>query len=436
MRLSLVIPGLTRFCALTALAAFCASCGSVASPETASQSPGNRAANGSSTTNLATQATPAGNDVALLAPFNKDMSFTVSGAQYGGLGGYYNNKGACKIGTAPDHCENQLFAFDLVPAEQGDTDILAPAPAAVDYLPTSAGAFGCAGLVLFDGIHLNVCHFAVGAAASSFTKKVGDRVDRGDLLGQRDANVKHIHLSLHDRRQGSPFIPIAFNGPHTFEGKAFDPDPNGDTVIFVGKTFKVKFGQFDGVRGTSSNAHNGNQPSAARSTSAATSAQPSSPGNSIRPAPVVSAQLPSSPGRLLSQAAVDRVCKGLPESVPAGYGETLDRSIAANDRALQNDAFGTVSICHLNFARSETNLDIQVVVFAAPNKANDWEAAMLQSPTAKDVVGTGSYLTQSKLSAGQGLAVAVEWVDSNVYGYVLGWGPTPPRDDVSLSPPE
>ena len=61
---------------------------------------------------------------------------------------------------------------------------------------------------------------------------------------------------------------------------------------------------------------------------------------------------------------------------------------------------------------------------------------MLQSPTAKDVVGTGSYLTQSKLSAGQGLAVAVEWVDSNVYGYVLGWGPTPPRDDVSLSPPE
>src|SRR5438874_1197037 len=101
-------------------------------------------------------------DVSLLAPFTPGMGFTVSGAHYGGKGGYFNTR-ACQVGTAPDHCQNQLFGLDLVPDNQDDAAILAPAGGTIEFLPSDPDTFGCIGMTLDDGMHLNICHLVDGS---------------------------------------------------------------------------------------------------------------------------------------------------------------------------------------------------------------------------------------------------------------------------------
>ncbi len=183
-------------------------------------------------------------DVALLAPFNNGVTFTASQ-------GYYNNQGTCKIGIAPDHCDNQLFGLDLVPDQSDNGQILAPVGGVVDFLPYSSKKAGnCMGLVLDDGIHLNICHFN---ANSLGTLKTGDRVTRGKVLGTR--STPHVHISLDDRRYGTPYLPVPFNGTHTLEGMSLNPNHNNtDTPVNYAKHwFLVEIEEWQGLTGVSSN---------------------------------------------------------------------------------------------------------------------------------------------------------------------------------------
>jgi hypothetical protein len=181
-------------------------------------------------------------DVELLAPFNNDVSFKVTQ-------GYYNNQGKCSIKKAPDHCDNQLFGLDLVPDPQfaDDRQILAPVGGIVDFLPAQSNAY-CLGITLDDGIHLNLCHFE-----NWDTLNTGDRVTRGQILGTR--STSHIHISLDDRRAGKPYIPIPFNGRHTFEAMELDPnhEGNGDVVSFRKHLFQVQFQEWQGLTAISRN---------------------------------------------------------------------------------------------------------------------------------------------------------------------------------------
>ncbi len=191
---------------------------------------------------------PAQLGTGLLAPFNNGVTFEVK-QPYKGQGGYYNNRSqnntGCPIGVAPDHCQNQLFGLDLVPDQQSDKTILAPVAGKVDFLPSDPKSGGCIGLTLDDGIHINVCHF------DTWTVKRGQKVVRGKVLGTR--STLHVHISLDDRRHGKPYIPIPFTGTHILEGTSLDPNPNGETVAYAKRTFRVDFGQYTGWRGVSSN---------------------------------------------------------------------------------------------------------------------------------------------------------------------------------------
>lgn len=202
---------------------------------------------------------PPDRDTSLLSPFNNGITWTVSS-------GYLNNqdqsKTGCHIGIGPDHCRNQLFGLDMVPDQQSDTEILAPAKGKVLFKGELEG--GCIGLriTLDNGLNLNVCHFA------TFNVSQGDEIVRGKMLGTR--STSHVHLSLDDRyRIGTLcpgedrcFLPVPFDGQHTIEGIALDPDPNGQTVTLpyplcdqrnVSCQFKVGFQQHKGLQGTSSN---------------------------------------------------------------------------------------------------------------------------------------------------------------------------------------
>jgi len=202
-------------------------------------------------------------DFALLSPFNNGVTWTVSQ-------GYFNNrnqsKAGCHVGVGPDHCWNQLFGLDMVPDQQNDTAILAPGDGKVEFkgkLPEE----NCIGvrITLDNGLNINVCHFA------SFNVSQGDRVLRGKVLGTRSTLHLHVHLSLDNRyRIGTLckgpdrcFLPVPFDGQHTIEGMALDPDPNGETVTLpyslcdqrknITCQFKVGFQQYQGTSGTSTN---------------------------------------------------------------------------------------------------------------------------------------------------------------------------------------
>lgn len=195
----------------------------------------------------------------ILSPFNKDVTWKVTS-------GYYNNRDqsmdGCHIGFAPDHCRNQLFGFDLVPDQQSDKEILAPANGTIDYKGRLEG--GCIGLriKLDNGLNMNVCHFA------TFSVDIGKHVDRGKVLGTR--NTSHVHLSLDDRHGSGNlcpstercYLPVPFSGKYTIEGISLDPDSaNGETVILpyskcdknINCQFEVGFQQYFNFRGTSTN---------------------------------------------------------------------------------------------------------------------------------------------------------------------------------------
>ncbi|OGH14940.1 MAG: hypothetical protein A3H50_03680 [Candidatus Levybacteria bacterium RIFCSPLOWO2_02_FULL_37_10] len=199
-------------------------------------------------------------DFDLLSPFNNGVAWTV-------FNGYLDNrdqsKNGCGVATKPlDHCRNQLFGLDMVPDQESDKEILAPANGKVSFRGELEG--GCIGLrvTLDNGLNLNVCHFA------AWNVSVGDRVLRGKVLGTR--STPHVHLSLDDRYrignlcpgQDRCFLPIPFDGQHTLEGVPLNPDPNGETVILpyplcdqrnAGCRFKVGFQQYQGLPGMSSN---------------------------------------------------------------------------------------------------------------------------------------------------------------------------------------
>lgn len=200
-------------------------------------------------------------DDTLLSPFNNGVTWSVTS-------GYYNNRKqdniGCWIGRGPDHCRNQLFGLDIVPDQQGDPQILAPGNGKVIFkgkLPDE----NCMGvkIALDNGLNLNVCHFA------SYNVEEGDRVLRGKVLGTR--SMPWVHLSMDDRyRIGTLcpgkehcYLPVPFDGQHTIDGIAFDPDSNGETVVLpyplceqrknISCEFKVGFQQYQGFKGTSTN---------------------------------------------------------------------------------------------------------------------------------------------------------------------------------------
>src|SRR6266849_708675 len=185
----------------------------------------------------------------LLAPFNKGDTFHV-------LTGYYNNRdqsmSGCHIGTAPDHCDNQLFGLDLRPDQQSDYQVLAPTWGKVAWVDSPPN---CIGLTLNDNFNLTVCHF------SSVNVKVGDQVQRGKILGTRKTSTQHVHLSIDNRNPNGPCnqcLPIPFNvakGGHTFEATSLNPnhDGKGETVTYASQTFIVEFNEWTGTGWTSTN---------------------------------------------------------------------------------------------------------------------------------------------------------------------------------------
>ncbi len=135
-----------------------------------------------------------------------------------------------------DHCANQQYGLDLVPANPtSNLHIIAPAPG------TAFMGGECLFLTLdIANVNLTICHF------SSFNPKLkqGMHVDQGFFLGTMKDN-SHIHLNLDDRNDTvSPnpgcsaqfprtCRPIPFNGGYfTLENQSFDPlfDSNGNPV--------------------------------------------------------------------------------------------------------------------------------------------------------------------------------------------------------------
>lgn len=169
-------------------------------------------------------AIPNSSDLALLAPFNNGVTWTLKN-------GYYENqaqdKAGCGIGFKPlDHCRNQLFGLDLLPDAkfQSDREVLAPIAGKVYYITDSPNI--CIILTLNDNVSLNVCHF------DTVNVKVGDTVQQGQVLGIR--STAHVHLSLDDRhnkgnfcKTENCFLPIPFVGPHTLEGFSLPPNHSG-----------------------------------------------------------------------------------------------------------------------------------------------------------------------------------------------------------------
>lgn len=116
----------------------------------------------------------------------------------------------CAIGTASDHCGNQKYGLDLAPQNTSDRRILAPLPGKIGWKSGD-----CLGITTKDNYNLNVCHFG------SYKVNQGDTVVRGQHLGDR--STTWIHLSLDDRYRQSSKPPVPFNGAHTLEGKALNP---------------------------------------------------------------------------------------------------------------------------------------------------------------------------------------------------------------------
>ncbi len=131
-----------------------------------------------------------------------------------------------------DHCANQQYGLDLVPANPtSNIHIIAPAAG------TAFTSGECLFLTLDIGnVNLTICHFF------SFNPKLtpGMHVDRGFFLGTMKDN-SHIHLNLDDRNDTiSPnpgcsaqfprtCRPIPFNGGYfTLENQSFDPGFNQD----------------------------------------------------------------------------------------------------------------------------------------------------------------------------------------------------------------
>jgi hypothetical protein len=123
----------------------------------------------------------------------------------------------CVIGRGPDHCDNQRYGLDLVPAQQDETTILSPTEGTVAW--DDVEGTGCLGITTADGLNLTVCHFDADMA----TTQVGVAVSTGGVLGWRATSW--IHLSLDDRR-GQRFEAVPFTGAHAIEG--LDLVPNGE----------------------------------------------------------------------------------------------------------------------------------------------------------------------------------------------------------------
>ena len=197
-----------------------------------------------------------GKPAALTSPFSSGVHFHVistADAAQGYVPGGYDNVppgGSCTTGTAPDHCRNQLFALDLLPAVQNTTsrEIHAPVPGTIRWRQND-----CLGMDLgMDGLgktlNLTLCHF--GTFDSQAT--AGRAVTRGQLLGTRSTN--HIHMNL-DYRPGTDktkWEPVPFtevDGGHTFMSFALNPnhDGTGESVSWAGKSFKVERNEWGGI---------------------------------------------------------------------------------------------------------------------------------------------------------------------------------------------
>jgi hypothetical protein len=144
--------------------------------------------------------------------------------------------------------------------QQSNTEILAPAPGAVQWRTDPPE---CLGLGLDDGLNLTICHFS----SYNADVKLHKGIPRGKVLGTMKG---HVHISL-DKREGLPhgeWLPVPFNkagtdyapGGHTIEGESLDPnDPNQpgqvETVSlpYANQTYKVKFQEYKGGGTTSTN---------------------------------------------------------------------------------------------------------------------------------------------------------------------------------------
>ncbi|MHC4091443.1 MAG: glycoside hydrolase domain-containing protein, partial [Planctomycetota bacterium] len=156
---------------------------------------------------------------ALLAPVSAGQKLTVVHGYNDPLPGE-----TCIIGKGPDHCANQKYGLDLRPSDLSDLKILAPLPGKVGWV-----GGGCLGLTTEDSLNLNVCHFG------SFSVKVGQQVERGAVLGNR--NTSWIHLSLDDRYRSASRPPVPFSGAHTFEGTSLPPLADSQRNQYYGRSF-------------------------------------------------------------------------------------------------------------------------------------------------------------------------------------------------------
>ncbi len=183
--------------------------------------------------------------LALLAPFPYGTKFTIEA-------GYNDAYGlSCTVGTALDHCQNQLFGLDFV----GSTTVLAPVGG--DVTSTYKYLFNnvwvdCVFIQMDDALNLSVCHIL----DATLNAHQGDTIPRGKLLGQSDG---HVHLNM-DKRENlgynyPNYYPVPFTVDHTIEGMSYtaNHDGKGVNVSWLNATFVVDQQEYKDWTGQSNN---------------------------------------------------------------------------------------------------------------------------------------------------------------------------------------
>jgi len=210
--------------------------------------------NGSSSSGSSAFTVQAGAPAALTSPFAAGVHFhVISSADKGYFPGGYDNVPpgtTCVTGRAPDHCRNQLFAVDLLPAvdDTVSQQIYAPVSGTIRWRSADCLGMDLGTDALRRTLNLTLCHFGTFASGAEVTKNVA----RGQLLGTR--SVHHIHMNL-DLRPGSDpaqYLPVPFSevdGGHTFMSFALNPnhDGTGVSVVVAGKTFVVEPNEWGGL---------------------------------------------------------------------------------------------------------------------------------------------------------------------------------------------
>lgn len=189
-------------------------------------------------------------DTALTDPFH--YATGRSRAPYEVIQGYQNTPSQkdCVVGRGPDHCQNQLFAVDLEPAEgvAVSLNVYSPAPGTVTWQDARSG---CLGIDLADHRNLTVCHM------SSFSTRIGASVQREQVLGVR--RTAWIHLSIDNRTGGRPYLPVpltasASGQDHTLDGSSLVPgledgSSSVNSVQWAGRTYPVGYEEWLGTQG-------------------------------------------------------------------------------------------------------------------------------------------------------------------------------------------